>query len=70
MVKNMPVNAGDAGDIGLIPGARSPGGGDGNPLQWVVKSHGQWNLVSCSPWYHKRVGHDLATPHTCIGMIQ
>ena len=31
MVKNLPVNAGDAG---LIPGlGRSPGGGNGNPLQ-------------------------------------
>ena len=34
MVKNLPANAGDAGDSGLIPGAgRSPGGGNGNPLQ-------------------------------------
>ena len=31
-VKNLPVNAGDAG---LIPGLRrSPGGGNGNPLQY------------------------------------
>ena len=31
MEKNLPVNAGDAG---LIPGSgRSPGGGNGNPLQ-------------------------------------
>ena len=34
------------------------------------KSHGQGNLASCSPWGHKRVEHDLATEHTCIGMIQ
>ena len=33
MVKNPPANAGDMGDIGLIPGSgRSPGGGPGNPL--------------------------------------
>ena len=25
------------------------------------KSHGQRRLVGCSPWGHKRVGHDLAT---------
>ena len=37
MVKNMPANAGDAGDIGSIPGGRSSGGGNGNPLQWVGK---------------------------------
>ena len=31
-VKNVPANAGDAG---LIPGSgRSPGGGNGNPLQY------------------------------------
>ena len=34
MVKNLPTNAGDARDLGLIPGlGRSPGGGYGNPLQ-------------------------------------
>ena len=35
MVKNLPANAGDIRDEGLIPGlARSPGGGHGNPLQY------------------------------------
>ena len=35
MVKNLPVNAGDAGDKGLISGlGRSPGEGNGNPLQY------------------------------------
>ena len=34
MVKNLPANAGDIRDIGLIPGSRqSPGEGKGNPLQ-------------------------------------
>ena len=34
MVKNLPANAGDAGDVGLIPGSgRSPGVGNGKPLQ-------------------------------------
>ena len=32
---NLPANAGDAGDTGLIPGlGRSPGGGNGNLLQY------------------------------------
>ena len=32
--KEPACNAGDAGDVGLIPGlGRSPGGGHGNPLQ-------------------------------------
>ena len=34
-VNNLPANAGDAGDVDLIPGpGRSPGGGNGNPLQY------------------------------------
>ena len=33
--KNLPTNAGDARDMGSIPGSgRSPGGGHGNPLQY------------------------------------
>ena len=38
VVKNLPANAGDVRDAGLIPGSgRCPGGGHGNPLQysWV-----------------------------------
>ena len=34
MVKNLPGNAGDTRDMGLIPGlGRSPGEGNGYPLQ-------------------------------------
>ena len=34
-VKNLPANAGDLRDVGLIPGSgRSPEGGKGNPLQY------------------------------------
>ena len=53
MVKNPPANAGSIGDMGSIPGSgRSPGGGNGNPLQyscpenpmdrgaWWVEVHG------------------------------
>ena len=35
MVKILPANAGDAGDMGSIPGwRRSPGVGNGNSLQY------------------------------------
>jgi len=35
LVKNLPANAGDIRDVGLIPGSgRSPGGGNGNPLHY------------------------------------
>ena len=35
VVKNLPANAGDAGDVDSIPGLRrSPGEGNGNPFQY------------------------------------
>ena len=35
VVKNSPSNAGEAGNVGSILGlGRSPGGGNGNPLQY------------------------------------
>ena len=60
-VKNLPANAGDAGDVCLIPGlGRSPGEENSNPLQYscLEKSHGQRGLVASggpgdSPWDHK-----------------
>ena len=35
VVKNLPADAGDAIDLGSVPGlGRSPGGGNGTPLQY------------------------------------
>ena len=35
VVKNLPMNAGDTGDVGLFPGSgKSAGGGNGNPSQY------------------------------------
>ena len=35
MVKDLPANTGDIGEVGSIPGSgRSPGEGNGNPLQY------------------------------------
>ena len=53
MVKNLPANEGDIGDVGLIPGARrSSGEGNGNPLQLSLpgKFQGQRSLAGYSPW--------------------
>ena len=50
VVKHMPIHAGHAGsDPGL---GRSPGGGNGNPLQYscLENPHGQGSLVGYSPW--------------------
>ena len=53
MVKNLPVNAGDVRARGSIPElGRSPGGGNGNPLQYscLENPDGQRSLAGCSPW--------------------
>ena len=35
VIKNLPANAGDTGDLGSIPGSGGfPGGGHSNPLQY------------------------------------
>ena len=56
--KASAYNAYHVGDPGSVLGSeRSPGEGNGNPLQWVPflpgKSHGWWNLVGYSPWGRK-----------------
>ena len=64
VVKNPPANAGDSGSIlGL---GKSPGGGNGNPLQYSCLENpmGRGSLVGYSPWGHKRVGHALAIEHS------
>ena len=50
MVKNLPANAGDTGDLGSVPGLRrSSGGGDGNPFQYSCfgnpMDRGAWRAV-------------------------
>ena len=48
VVKNLPANTGDEGDVGSIcRSGRSPGGGHGNPLQYscLENPHGQRCLV-------------------------
>ena len=60
MVKNPPANAGDTGDRGLIPeSGRSPGGGNGNALQYscLEKSmdRGDWQATTV---------HGVATSRT------
>ena len=50
MVKNLPNNAGDSEDTGLLPGSgRSPGVGNGNPLQYYSlgnpMNRGAWQVT-------------------------
>ena len=49
LIKNLPANA---GDLGSIPGlGRSPGGGNGNPLQYSCLENsidrGTWRAIVC-----------------------
>ena len=49
VVKNLPANAGDLRDGGLIPGSeRSLGGGHGNPLHYSclenLMDRGAWQI--------------------------
>ena len=68
VVKNLPANAGDTRDAGLIPGlGRFPGAGNGNPLQhscledptdrgaWQAAVHGvakSWTWLSTHTQLH------------------
>ena len=61
VVKNPPANAGGARDMGSIPRlGRSPGEGNGNPLQYSCLENSMdrgawWATKSMGP---QRVGHD------------
>ena len=51
VVKNLPANAGDARDVGSIPGSgRSPGGENGNPIQYSclenTMDRGSWRATA------------------------
>ena len=62
VVKNLPANAGDAGNAGSIPGSgRFPWRRKWQPTTVFLAgiSHGQRSLAAYSPWGHERVGHDL-----------
>ena len=65
VVKNLPASEGDAGDLGSISGSgRSPGGGDGNPLQCSCLENSM-DRGACGLWSvgSQRVGHDWRTEH-------
>ena len=68
VVKNLPTNAGDTRDVSSIPGSgRSPGGGNGNPLQYSCFGNpvdkGAWRVHAITG-----VGHDWATEQATTQM--
>ena len=81
MVKNQPVNAGDAGDPGLISGwGRSPGGRNGSPLQYSCQDNpmdrGAWwatvhgvaqSQTRLSDW--ARTHRDYSVARFCLSQL-
>ena len=72
MIKNLPANGGGRGDTGSIPGSgRSPGGGNGNPLQHSCLE----NPMHRGDWWATahglhRVGHSEVTEHMHISQYK
>ena len=69
VVKNLPANAGDMRDAGLVPGSgRSPGGGHGNPLHYShlenPMDRGAWR-ATYGPWGHRELDMTEVTWHAC-----
>ena len=68
MVKNLPANSGDSGDVGSVPGPkRSPGVGNGNPRQYSrlenSMDRGAEELGGLQSMVSHRVRHYLVTEH-------
>ena len=62
LVKNLPVNAGDTENTGVIPGSDiSSGGGNGNPLQYSCLE----NLMDRGAWW--ATVHGFAKSQTRFG---
>ena len=55
VVKSLPANAGEAGDVGLIPGSGRPLGRNAKSTTVFLpgQSRGQRSLTGYSPWGHK-----------------
>ena len=69
VVKNLPVNAGDLGNVSFVSGlGRSPGGGNGNPFQYSCLE----NSTDRGAWWTTVHGvtkesdmTELLSTHTC-----
>ena len=69
VIKNLLANAGDARDMGFIPGiGRFSGEGNGNPLQHSCLKNSMdrgtwWDAVQLLFKGSQRIGQDWATEH-------
>ena len=63
VVKTLSANAGDVGDVSLIPGlGKSPGEGNGNPLEYVCLE----NPIDRGDW--RATVHGVAKSRTQLSM--
>ena len=70
MVKNLPANAGDTGDLGLIPGSgRPPGGRNGNPLQYFWLGNPMDRGAWCVTVHGVAKSLTRLSTHTILGII-
>ena len=61
MVKNLPANAGDEGNVGSIPGSgRPPGAGSGSPLQYACLE----NSMDRGAWWGRKESNMTEHAHT------
>ena len=66
VVKNLPANAGDTGDVGSIPGSgKIPWRRKWQPVFLPGESHGQRSLAGYGPWGHKESDTTEHTHNTC-----
>ena len=65
VLKKPPANAGDAGDVGSIPGQEDPQRTKWQPIPVILhgKFHGQRSLAGLIPLDHKELD---TTEHACI----
>ena len=68
-VKNLPANVGDVKDAYSILGSgRSPGEGNGNPLQYSCLGNPMGKEATCSPWGHTEsdMTEEACTAQSCV----
>ena len=64
VIKNLPVNVGEARDVGSSPGlGRFPGGGNGHPLQYSCLE----NPMDRGAWHLQSMGLQRVR-HSCVHM--
>ena len=61
VIKNPPASAGDARDVGSIPGSGRSPEGQSTSLFFPGESHGQRSLVGYRPWGHRELDTTEAT---------